>query len=867
MYCKKCGSQIDNDSVFCPKCGANQTTSLATKETDEKMNGEQVNSQNIYSNTDSEESTAFVKGEPNNENHETKIQKKKRKKILIPAIAISLVVAFAIVGYATSFFGLFPALHAKTPVGLTLKSINAMERLSSAEFDLSVNHGGLRGSVSGYFVLGKDLKNSVLDIQKNAGSGRAVYHQGNYGVSSLDNDEYAYGYESGIDNYVVILFPDKAFLPEGYDNSLLLEDYENLLKYGESQINNAEDANEKRYYQQQLDIWQSNAVVINDLVQNKTLNTTRIQKIIEKIFEGQTNYTLKISDKVTKEAEELINDFVFIECEKESVYSKFIYDFNKSKSGNLNRYTFSLDASNFTVAFLEYFRNCLIDFPELERALDNYIKSVNSDNFFNTKGFIAYAIREIRNNLDEAPKISDIYVSMEIDKKNLLHLFEASLFDKYYGINSSISLQIKNHNKVKPDLDSINSFLDEAEKCAQTQSAYNKYLESKVEKINNQPDTTDCKTTEKKFFDFDGDGVLDLYYTIQYEQKPMGDTWTQEGLCAISSGKVVELFEEGEGGYSGYGGNAFISTAYSKDLSEHVICVVGREYEGADVLYHTYYSMENGELKPLDKLLYFKSPEDEYVKVNGKKVDEKTFFKAADKYAAPTNPDYIFTEYDWKPLRDFMEESGVQLGSITTSNATDTNAATINIDDYVGKWHINGQNYESGYVDAYETELHINKLNNNQFSFHLSRAHKYAIDCETKLNKSMADFKFDNGQYVVIGTLTFNESSITVNVTSSDMGYIPAGTMTFDSRHGGTFDDGRGDEEQTAIIPYLSSDLESKDSYISKLKNAGFVVDEGTMERDDYPEGTVIKVYPAQGLEVDYGSVVTVVYAVEPKKR
>ena len=72
MYCKKCGSQIDNDSVFCPKCGANQTTSLATKETDEKMNGEQVNSQNIYSNTDSEESTAFVKGEPNNENHETK---------------------------------------------------------------------------------------------------------------------------------------------------------------------------------------------------------------------------------------------------------------------------------------------------------------------------------------------------------------------------------------------------------------------------------------------------------------------------------------------------------------------------------------------------------------------------------------------------------------------------------------------------------------------------------------------------------------------------------------------------------------------------------------------------------------------------
>lgn len=693
MFCKKCGSQIDEDSVFCQKCGAKQTTILATKETDEKMNGEQANSQNVYSDTYSEESVAFVKSESNNENHERKSKKKKRKKILIPAIAILLVVAFAIVGYATSFFGLFPAHNAKAPVGLALKSFHAMERLSSAEFDLSVNNSGLKGSASGYFVLGKDLKNSVLDIQVDSGARRAVVNQGNYGVSSLDNDEYEYAYESGIDEYVVILFPDRAFLPEGYDNPLLLEDYEKLLKYGESQINNAENANEKRNYQYQLDTWKSNAVVINDLVKNKALNTTRLQNIIEKIFEGETNYALKMSDKATKEAEEFINDFVFIECEQESVYSKFIYDFNKSKSRNLSRYTFSFDASNFTVAFLEYFRNRLIDFPELEKTLDNYIKSVNSDYFFNTKSFIDYTVREIQNNLEEAPKINDIYVSMEIDKKNFFHSFEMSWFDKNYEMDLSISLQIKNHNKVKPDLDSIDSFLDEAEKCAETQSAYNKYLESKVEKINNQPNQTDCKTTEKKFLDFDSDGVLDLYYKIQYEEKTIGLTCTEEGLCTISDGKVVELFAQGEGGYSGYGGNAFISTAYSKDLSKHVICVVGRAYEGADVLYHNYYAMENGELTPLDKLLYYESPEDKYVKVNGKKVDEETFFKAADKYAEPTDRNYIFTEYSWKPLRTEMEENGFQLGSSsatdsdvpTTSNSTDTSATTINIDDYVGQ--------------------------------------------------------------------------------------------------------------------------------------------------------------------------------------
>ena len=123
MFCKKCGSQIDEDSVFCSKCGAKQTIVSSIKETDEKI-VEQVNSQNIYS--DAYTSTTFVKSEPNNENHETK--RKKLKKILIPAIAILIVVSFAIVGYATSFFGLFPALRAKAPVGLIFKSLYAMKK-------------------------------------------------------------------------------------------------------------------------------------------------------------------------------------------------------------------------------------------------------------------------------------------------------------------------------------------------------------------------------------------------------------------------------------------------------------------------------------------------------------------------------------------------------------------------------------------------------------------------------------------------------------------------------------------------------------------------------------------------------------------
>ncbi len=131
----------------------------------------------------------------------------------------------------------------------------------------------------------------------------------------------------------------------------------------------------------------------------------------------------------------------------------------------------------------------------------------------------------------------------------------------------------------------------------------------------------------------------------------------------------------------------------------------------------------------------------------------------------------------------------------TTSSSTDISATAINIDDYVGMWHIDGQNYDSNYVAAYETELGIEKLSNNKFSFWLIREHKYEISCETTLNGNMADFTCEDGQYIVIGTLTFNQNSITVNITSSDMPYNPVGTITFDSRHGGIYDDGRGDNE------------------------------------------------------------------------
>ena len=37
MRCSRCGKEIPNDSVFCPECGAEQTTEEKTEENEKKI--------------------------------------------------------------------------------------------------------------------------------------------------------------------------------------------------------------------------------------------------------------------------------------------------------------------------------------------------------------------------------------------------------------------------------------------------------------------------------------------------------------------------------------------------------------------------------------------------------------------------------------------------------------------------------------------------------------------------------------------------------------------------------------------------------------------------------------------------------------
>lgn len=243
----------------------------------------------------------------------------------------------------------------------------------------------------------------------------------------------------------------------------------------------------------------------------------------------------------------------------------------------------------------------------------------------------------------------------------------------------------------------------------------------------------------------------------------------------------------------------------------------------------------------------------------------------------------------------------------TTSNSTDTNTIAINIDDYVGKWHIAGQNYDSDY-HAYEKNLTIRNEGEGYLVFQLFYFRLGAITSPMTLNGNIADFAFDDGSTKIKGTLTFNENSITVEIASSNNPNMPVETMTFDSKD--AYDDGicprcgreitygnscdctwcdicnawmlghgHGEGEEPVdgqvasqnpnhsndpnnggylrVVPNLNRmTLEDAKQQITdyNLVYGGY-----TEEENSAPKGTVLRQYPQAGTEVDSGTTVTLV--------
>ena len=148
--------------------------------------------------------------------------------------------------------------------------------------------------------------------------------------------------------------------------------------------------------------------------------------------------------------------------------------------------------------------------------------------------------------------------------------------------------------------------------------------------------------TAKRILDFDGDGILDLWFRAE---DTSGGREVITGFATIADGRVVLLLS----GYISGGsiGGTFITSAYNQETSQHVIKLRGLIGGfGGRVHYAEFYSMENGELTLLYSIWHEyhrpwgHSEAEEIFKVNGEEVSEEVHNQIAGKFIDPVD-DYF----------------------------------------------------------------------------------------------------------------------------------------------------------------------------------------------------------------------------------
>ena len=153
----------------------------------------------------------------------------------------------------------------------------------------------------------------------------------------------------------------------------------------------------------------------------------------------------------------------------------------------------------------------------------------------------------------------------------------------------------------------------------------------------------DWRITDKTIFDFDGDGVPDLWFRAVWgEDEFISPRWSNSitGFATIVDGEVVLLLS----GYTTGGsiGGDFITSAYDQETSEYVIVVhsfvggFGGIFNGS-----RFYSMQNGKLTRLYSICvtYYwatQGREEEYLfTVNGEDVSFEIYVSILYRFAAP----------------------------------------------------------------------------------------------------------------------------------------------------------------------------------------------------------------------------------------
>ena len=149
------------------------------------------------------------------------------------------------------------------------------------------------------------------------------------------------------------------------------------------------------------------------------------------------------------------------------------------------------------------------------------------------------------------------------------------------------------------------------------------------------------KTTAYKIFDFDGDGVLDLWFEAEENDDIQTQNRIITGLCTIANRKV-ELLLYGNGGWNA-GGN-YVTVMKNKETSANVIVFVdslGGYDSGIRVTRQRFYAMKNGGLSELETLRYTyrwateQMGAESIYEVDGVYVSKEIYEKTANTYTNP----------------------------------------------------------------------------------------------------------------------------------------------------------------------------------------------------------------------------------------
>jgi len=147
--------------------------------------------------------------------------------------------------------------------------------------------------------------------------------------------------------------------------------------------------------------------------------------------------------------------------------------------------------------------------------------------------------------------------------------------------------------------------------------------------------------TGQKIFDFDGDGVLDLWFAAQGKKYPAAKV---SGFCTAADGKVEALLR----GYvcGGSLGGETVAARYDTERKEHVLLLAGGWGGfGGHGSSGTYYAMKNGTLTEIGNdwaVEYAEDTEGENSwHINGQEVSGQEFALWRGRYKDPTDKNYI----------------------------------------------------------------------------------------------------------------------------------------------------------------------------------------------------------------------------------